>query len=565
MVNPRTDHGPDHVHDVVIMGGGAAGLTLARQLTLHSPDLSVVIVERNERAVEAAHKVGESTVDISAHYLRETLRITDHLGEAQLEKFGMRFFFTQGHNRDIARRVELGHDDLPRAGATYQIDRGRFENHLTDALRADGVRVLTSHKIHDVTFGGAGPHRIGLTGEGGQTELKARWIVDATGRAGTLKRKLNLAKPNGHNVNAVWFRLNSPIDVGEWSTDAAWQGRIKAGRRYLSTNHLAGEGYWVWLIPLSSEAMSIGIVADPDLHPFDSLNTFDKALTWLGEHEPQCAEAVRARTHQRMDFRVLKNYSYGCTQMFSEDRWCLTGEAGIFLDPLYSPGLDMISLGNGLITDLIHRSLKGEDVSELAAIHNTVFFLIADGWLPIYEGQYPILGNARVMSAKIIWDIAVYWAVPSLLFHHDQFPRLIDRPEVVAQLARLTLLTVPVQRFFRQWCAVEPSRHADDFVGFYDFDFMSDLHRGMARGLSDPELGDQLRANLDLLEGLAAELISSVTKECSNSTSPIRQDQAEQWCADKALQRIIERRPHDGAPPRSSWLKLLPAPTLEQA
>ncbi len=51
--------------------------------------------------------------------------------------------------------------------------------------------------------------------------------------------------------------------------------------RKLCTNHLMGEGYWVWLIPLSSGPISIGIVADPRFHPFDEITTLDAAIDWL--------------------------------------------------------------------------------------------------------------------------------------------------------------------------------------------------------------------------------------------------------------------------------------------
>ena len=54
-------------------------------------------------------------------------------------------------------------------------------------------------------------------------------------------------------------------------------------RRWLSTNHLMGAGYWVWLIPLGSGSTSVGIVADPALHPFHRLSRFDRALDWLRE------------------------------------------------------------------------------------------------------------------------------------------------------------------------------------------------------------------------------------------------------------------------------------------
>ena len=60
----------------------------------------------------------------------------------------------------------------------------------------------------------------------------------------------------------------------------------------------------------------------------------------------------------------MNKYSHGATQVYDAGaRWCLTGDAGIFLDPLYSSGLDLVAIGNGLITDMITRDLDGEDVT----------------------------------------------------------------------------------------------------------------------------------------------------------------------------------------------------------
>jgi len=545
--------------DVAIIGGGAAGLTLALQLHKARPDISIVVVEKSTRAPEAAHKVGESTVDIAARYMRDVLGVEPHIATEQLDKFGMRFFFTQADNRDIARRVELGHARGSHVAPTYQLDRGRFENYLTDEVTGRGVDVWSGHKVNEVDLTGPGEgHRLSVTTpDGEQRGVRARWVLDASGRASILKRKLGLAKPNGHNVNAAWFRIDYPIDIDEWSSDASWHERIGDGHRRLSTNHLLGEGYWVWLIPLASGTISVGIVADAAIHPFEKISRFEKAMAWLREYEPQCAEAVEAHRDKLLDFKVMRNYSYGCEQVYSAQGWCLTGEAGIFLDPLYSPGFDIIAMSNGLITDLVTRSLDGEDVSELAAIHNNVFFLMTDGWLPIYEGQYPIMGNARVMSAKVIWDTGVYWAVPSLLYYHDQFPRLIDRPRVVAQLARMSSITDPIQRFFRQWYTVEPNMHADGLLTYYDFDFMTRFHEGILGNLTDAELDEQLKANMDELEAIAGELASTVIDECAIAEDEERRYQAEQWRADEALMRLVDRyRAHGSA--TDAWITVGP-------
>ena len=96
------------LHDVVIMGGGLAGLTLALQLKQQFADIDVLVIERRTHPVpEAAHKVGESSVEIGAHYFAKVLGLQAHLEQAQLPKFGFRFFFSEGR-RDIDQVTEIG-------------------------------------------------------------------------------------------------------------------------------------------------------------------------------------------------------------------------------------------------------------------------------------------------------------------------------------------------------------------------------------------------------------------------------------------------------------------------
>ena len=61
---------------------------------------------------------------------------------------------------------------------------------------------------------------------------------------------------------------------------------LEPGLRYLSTVHFMDSGYWLWVIPLGSKNTSIGIVADPVIHPFDTFNTYEKAVEWMRVNEP---------------------------------------------------------------------------------------------------------------------------------------------------------------------------------------------------------------------------------------------------------------------------------------
>src|SRR5262249_48284717 len=150
-------------------GGGLAGLTLALQLKKARPAIRVLVIEKQKHPVpEAAHKVGESTVEISAHYLRDILGLQEHLETQQLIKFGLRFFFSTDDNRDITHRVELGHSGLlPRKLDSYQLDRGRLENMLSDELSRQGIVLLDGGKVQQISLQSQSDfHRLRVLQEG---------------------------------------------------------------------------------------------------------------------------------------------------------------------------------------------------------------------------------------------------------------------------------------------------------------------------------------------------------------------------------------------------------------
>jgi 2-polyprenyl-6-methoxyphenol hydroxylase-like FAD-dependent oxidoreductase len=549
-------------YDVAILGGGLAGLTLALQLRQTRPDIKIVVVERQKHPVpEAAHKVGESTVELAAYYLRDVLGLGQHLQTQQLRKFGLRMFFSAGDNRDITRRVEYG-QIIPAPLPTYQLDRGRFENALGCELLQQGVAFLDSCKVQKISLQPqSDAHRLRVLDEaGGRRDIHARWVVDASGRTGLLKQQLGLAKKVGHVANAVWFRVGHPIDINDWSDDPQWQARVRGGDRQLSTNHLMGEGYWVWLIRLASDSISIGIVADASLHPFEKMNRFDRAMAWLHKYEPQCAEVIEQHRDKIQDFRVMKDYSYSCEQVFSNERWCLTGEAGVAVDPLYSPGSDLIAISNGLICDLIDRDLNGENIEELAAVHNRIYLILAEVWLLAYEDQYPLFGNAQVTVAKVIWDTIIYWAFPGLLYFHDKIRTLGDSPMVLVNLYRCWTLHKRVQAFFREWHAIDQPVASDAFADPYSLlDFMLELHSGMAAGLPDAELEAQFAKNVRLLEQLAGQLVSTVAEKLADRTeSEATQSQIQRWLAEPLLKELIAvyRQEQEVNPIDSSWITL---------
>lgn len=552
---------PPAQYDVVLAGGGAAALTLALELRQARPLTRILIIEPNTHPVpEITHTVGESTVEVSAHYLRDRLGLGEHLGKSQLRKMGLRMFFSHGGNTDIASRMELGSSSfVPQV--TYQVDRGRLENELHRRCVAAGVDVLRG-RVRSVQLGADGPHTVSFQVDDTTADVTARWVVDASGRHRALARQLDLKQPNAHHCSAVWFRVATEIDIGRWSDDPDWQSRLVEGDRAMSTNHLMGEGYWVWLIRLASGATSVGIVADPALHRFTDFNTLDKARAWLRTHEPQCEEVLAAHEHLIRDFRVMKNYSHGVTKVFDgAHRWGITGDAGIFLDPLYSSGLDLVAIGNGLLTDMVTRDLDGEDIVARAQISDTLFRSLTDMWLRVYQDQYTLMGTPAVMSAKIIWDVAFYWGFIGLLYVNDRFVRVADEPDFVPHLEGLIALSNRMQAFFREWARTEDTGSPVPFVDLYaPLNFMVTLHTAMMERPAN--FLDQFEANALLLRQVAGQLADIVITQKSrqfDDDGVIRQVQS--WQRDSLLRGLREtyRREQQRDPVSEAWIVTAPA------
>ncbi|WP_293240856.1 lycopene cyclase family protein [Mycolicibacterium sp.] len=544
-------------HDVTIIGGGVAALTLALELRSERPATRIQIVEPTPHPVaEITHTVGESTVEVSAHYLRDRLGLGEHLRTSQIRKMGLRMFFSREGNTDITQRLEVGGSSFVPL-ATYQIDRGRLENELTERCLASGVDIARA-RVRSVEFGAEDrPHTISLQSGDVSSQTTARWVVDASGRNRTLPRQLDLKRPNGHECSAAWFRVAAEIDVGRWSDDPDWQARLIEGDRAMSTNHLMGDGYWVWLIRLASGATSVGIVADPAFHAFDEFNTLEKARAFIREHEPQCHAELVKHENLIMDFRVMKKYSHSVTKAFDgKDRWCLTGDAGIFLDPLYSSGLDLVAIGNGLITDMISRELDGEDVVARAAIDDSLFRSLTDMWLNIYRDQYALMGTPTVMGAKVVWDVAFYWGFVGFLYSNGRFASVADDPEVVPYLEGLIELSNRVQLFFREWASVDSGESAAQFLDLYrPLNFMAALHTSMIGRA--PKFAEQFDANALLLRQVAGQLIETVLADKSSSFADddvMRQVQA--WQRDPLLRdlRAVYRREQAVNPVNHEWI-----------
>jgi 2-polyprenyl-6-methoxyphenol hydroxylase-like FAD-dependent oxidoreductase len=436
--------------DVAIVGGGLAGLTLALQLNQASPELAIVVLEKSTFPPQAAaHKVGEATVEIGAHYLAHTLGLADLLEQTQLRKFGLRLFFGAGNHNDLAHADELGASNLLPA-ASYQLDRGLLETNLVEILTQRGVEIIDRCTVKQSTLNNAnGSHTLEAIRIDSPATLTCRWLIDASGRNGFLKRQLNIRQTSSHRLSAAWFRLDTSIDVDTWSTQTEWKNRCHGNSRRLSTNHLMGSGYWAWIIPLANNRTSIGLVADPAAQEISQFGNFDKFLSWATSYQPQLADQIYDQKDKLMDFRLLSNLSLNSSRLWSSEGWAITGEAGVFADPFYSPGTDFIAIGNTIITDLITQQRSKTELSVHATIYQKLFHSFHESTLSLYEEQYLGFADTRLMVVKTTWDYAYYWSVLAWLFFRGLTTNTKFLQAAQTDLVRIRTLNETIQANFR--------------------------------------------------------------------------------------------------------------------
>ncbi|HEY8428928.1 MAG TPA: hypothetical protein VIL20_11165, partial [Sandaracinaceae bacterium] len=380
------------------------------------------------------------TVDVAGKYLTKRLGLSSYLYQHHLPKNGLRFFFDrEDRSAPLERLSEIGSTGLVPFPA-FQIDRARFEADLLAMNAADGVDVRIGPRVAGVRTDGA-MHEIALTEDGRATDgARARWVIDATGRASILARQKGLRVPAPLEHAAVWGRFTGVTDIDDYGPPA-FRERVRHTARMLSTNHLCYPGYWIWLIPLGRGVTSVGVVMQRE-HFSPAMRTEEGFLAFLRAHRAAAELLERAEPIDVMSYDRL---AYG-TKRFADarERWALTGEAAAFTDPLYSPGADFIALENDWITDLVRRDLAGESeasLAERAALYESALALRYESTLLLYDGLYGTLGSFELFASKWDLDLACYlnlWVEPYVLDLHLDLSAV--RREVQAKDAVLGIL-----------------------------------------------------------------------------------------------------------------------------
>lgn len=409
-------------YDVIIMGSGIAGGFLARQLKLTRPELDILVLESSPKIDN--YKVGESTVEVSANYMIRKLNLGTYLYQHQLPKNGLRFFFdTPEKDLPLTRMSEIGSDHMP-FHPSFQLERAALERDLVGMNRASGVDVELGAKVVDMTIDGEGGHAVTYEQGGARREVRCRWLCDAAGRRHLIQRKLGnkVHKETRLNTAAAWGRYRNVAGL-DAVTDPSWRARVRYTSRHLSTNHMMYDGYWLWFIPLAGDLMSVGAVYDKD-RISNGPRSREEFEAFMRSHRSS-RDLMEGAVFE--DFQAYAHLPYYSDQYFSTDRWALTGEAGAFTDPFYSPGSDFIATANEFITSMILTEMdegRGQDFAERVELYNAYYRFKYESTIRLYIKLYPIFGSWEIYRLKYLLDFNNYYNLVVWPFMADKLTNL---------------------------------------------------------------------------------------------------------------------------------------------
>lgn len=394
--------------DVAILGGAFSGAATALLIKRRRPDARVLIVEK---ATEFDRKVGESTTEVSSCFLTRILGLTNYLGHEQLIKQGLRMWFANRPDQAFDDCVEIGARYQARL-PTFQVDRAKLDAHLLQLAEAAGCEIWRPAKVSRCELHGMDGQSLGINCDEKEREVSCRWVIDATGRASFLARKLGYFRANTeHPINAVWARFSGVKDWDSYEWRQKYPSYAAASRtgRAWATNHLMGPGWWCWIIPLKGGDYSAGLVYDSRIFTLPEGSSLGERLRSHLVLHPVGREIFCEARVMEHDARAYSAMPYYATRVCGEG-WAIAGDAASFIDPLYSPGLDLCAYTTSLVSDLVARSLGGESTADPQDYYNRQFACTYRYWFEtLYKDKYYYVGEADLMSAALLLDVGSYF------------------------------------------------------------------------------------------------------------------------------------------------------------
>lgn len=352
------------ITDVVVIGGGPAGSTAASFLAMSGHSVTLL-----EKETFPRDHVGESLLPF-CYDLFKQLGVLDKLTASFVRKPGVAFFSADG---SLSTKWCFEHVIKDERYLSFQVNRAEFDTVLLENARRHGAQVFEGTRVEEVALEGPdGLARVRAASRDGEArELRARFILDASGRDSFLARRLGWRKPHPNlERTALWTH---------WKGVSSLKGGLEEGMSiivYLG----GGKRGWIWVFPLGRDHLTVGVVLDSAyLREAKGKRAREGEKDWrTAVYLEELAQSPFVMSlleggAMSMQLMVDGDYSYYSERKYGPN-FALVGDSSRFIDPIFSSGIYLSMKSSALVAAALHEHLAGRDAggSAIAAAYEQI-------------------------------------------------------------------------------------------------------------------------------------------------------------------------------------------------
>jgi flavin-dependent dehydrogenase len=384
--------------DVLIIGAGPAGSIAGALLVARGYKVTVL-----ERDVFPRFSIGESLLPQCMQFIEEA-GMLDAIRSCAFQRKDGAVFVRGGRTS----RFEFADQFTGNAWCdTFEVQRATFDNALAQAAIGQGVDIRFGEEIVRAEPRTDAGFVVARDRTGTERRFDARFILDASGFGRVLPRLLGLNAPSGFPVRRSLFtHVEDRIGVPGYDRN-----------KILITVHPRVPDVWYWLIPFSNGRSSVGVVAT-EAYLESLCGDARSRLEAVISEDPGLAQLLADAVFDT-PVNQITGYAANVTRLWG-DGFALLGNAGEFLDPVFSSGVTIAMKSASLATAVLARQLRGESVdwereyATALAKGVAVFRVFVESW---YDGRlqdviFSELKDARIkrmicsILAGYVWDEA---------------------------------------------------------------------------------------------------------------------------------------------------------------